>query len=191
VSWLQCFLREEAQVKDFSLHRIWRVRQDPNAIGVKELWMQADVDEKSKEWSDMRVPARWGDIYPDWYKYKGDVWFKLRFNAPEIYKKEPLEFFADTINDTDEVWLNGQKIGETTKSTKEWWAVQKHYRIPDGLLKFDNENVLTIRINDNNTDAGFISKLCLTVPLIDRQKVISHYLDARQQRDNPYTYMGW
>ncbi|MEK6646089.1 MAG: beta galactosidase jelly roll domain-containing protein, partial [Candidatus Firestonebacteria bacterium] len=191
VSWLPCFSVTEGGMNDISLHGIWRVRQDKNGVGAKEGWMKAETDERSKEWSDMKVPGMWGEIQPDWNGYIGDVWYRLRFKVAEKYKNVPLEFLAGAIDDTDEAWLNGEKIGETSKSTVGWWAAERHYSISDGLLKFGKEeNILTIRINNNLMDAGFVGPVNIEVPMAKRY-LVNHYLDTRKLRDNPYAYMRW
>ena len=95
VSWLPCFSVTEGGMKDISLHGIWRVRQDKNGVGAKEGWMKAEIDERSKEWSDMEVPGMWGEIQPDWYAYIGDVWYRLRFKVRRNTRTFHLNFLQE------------------------------------------------------------------------------------------------
>jgi hypothetical protein len=175
-----------------SLHGTWRVRKDVDGAARREGWMTADVDERSSAWIDMKVPGLWGEMYKDWYGYLGDVWYRVRFKAPAALARLPLEFYAAAIDDTDECWLNGVKIGETTRDTPKWWLAERHYHIPPGLLRSGAaENVLAVRVNNNFMDAGLLETVRLQVqPAVARPSVI-HYVDSRVPRDNPYAYMRW
>ncbi|MBI4978728.1 MAG: hypothetical protein HZC28_14710 [Spirochaetes bacterium] len=173
---------------EIPLSGVWRMRKDTDKKA-SEAWMKDDTDEKSDTWVDMKVPGMWGEMYPDWNGYLGDVWHRFRFTAPAAAENLPLEFYAKTIDDTDEVWLNGVKIGATTTNTAKWWETERHYRIPAGLLRIGSENILTVRINNNYQDAGFVGPVRLQFS--EPTASIAHYIDVRKPRDDPYAYMRW
>ena len=191
LTWTAC-LQAAEPLPTVSLAGLWRARQDPDALGLKEGWMKPELDDKDAAWTDMKQPGWFAETRPEWYGFLGDAWVRTHFKVPELYRHLPLEFFAKAIDDVDDVWLNGQPLGRTTRDTPQWWIAERHYRIPPGLLKFgEAENVLAVKINNNFMDAGVLESVTLGVPSRLDPFPVRHYLDQRVPRDDPYAYMRW
>ncbi len=186
------FLDRQPGLEGFSLAGVWRARKDEAAQGAAEGWMKPEVDVTGPEWRDLPTPGNWGQAEPKWFGFLGDVWQRFKFKLPEAYAGLPLELYATAIDDTDECWLNGVKIGETTRETPNWWGVQRHYRIPAGLLRpAGEENVLVLRVNNNYMDAGVQDRIELRLPPALTKPAAAQYLDTRTPRDDPYATMRW
>ena len=53
------------------------------------------------------------------------------------------------IDDNEETYINGKKIGETNG-----WDIQRVYLIPYDIINWDKENVIAIRVNDTGGEGG-------------------------------------
>jgi sialate O-acetylesterase len=108
-------------------------------------WKEFLFDESS--WPKMNVPGLWeqqalGDL-------DGIVWLRKTFNvsANEVNKEGVLELAM--IDDSDETFVNGKKIGET----KSKWNARRSYPVPAGLIK-EGRNVVAVRVEDTGGGGG-------------------------------------
>ncbi|MFH1368015.1 MAG: beta galactosidase jelly roll domain-containing protein [Elusimicrobiota bacterium] len=100
------------------------------------------------DWSFIRVPAVWeGQGYPD---YDGIAWYRKHLQIPADWEKAAgIIFDIGKIDDDDEVFFNGQSIGASTG-----WQTYRKYAIPKELVRFDQDNVIAIRVNDGSGGGG-------------------------------------
>jgi sialate O-acetylesterase len=123
--------------------------------GDRPEWRTGPVD--PKRWDTVTVPGRWErQGFPD---YDGLAWYRLSFVAPENLRGEPLALLLGKIDDFDETYLNGERIGATGRMGSEhiegWeWQAMRNYPIPEGLLRFGEENTLAVRVYDGLLDGG-------------------------------------
>ncbi|MCS7228628.1 MAG: glycoside hydrolase family 15 protein [Candidatus Kryptonium sp.] len=115
-------------------------------------WIAPDFDDS--QWAKIKVPATFES--QGFANYDGFVWYRLHFDVPSNLLKEDLIFLLGSIDDADETYLNGVKIGETGKFPPERrteWTTLRAYPIPKGLLKTKG-NVLAVRVCDFGFDGG-------------------------------------
>lgn len=60
------------------------------------------------------------------------------------------------IDDVDETYLNGERVGRTGGRHIEGWEYQKFraYTVRSRIIKFGEENVLAVRVYDNYLNGG-------------------------------------
>lgn len=64
-------------------------------------------------WVNINVPGNWEDQgFPE---YDGYAWYRLHFTIDEDFGNQPLYLFLGKIDDADETYLNGVKIGSAGK----------------------------------------------------------------------------
>lgn len=116
-------------------------------------WLDPKFDDT--DWVKIKVPATFES--QGFANYDGFVWYRLHFNLPsDLLKAKDLLLLLGSIDDADETYLNGVKIGETGKfppERKTEWTKLRAYPIPNGLLKPKN-NVLAVRVCDFGFDGG-------------------------------------
>jgi len=97
-------------------------------------------------WPKMNVPQLWEQgALKD---VDGTVWLRKSVDiAPEDAGKEA-SLSLGTIDDNDETFVNGTKVGATTGYT-----VKRTYSIPKGLLK-PGKNVIAVRVEDFSGGGG-------------------------------------
>ncbi|MBM3501511.1 MAG: hypothetical protein FJX74_22890, partial [Armatimonadetes bacterium] len=143
----------------------WRFRTDPDDVGKAQGWERPDADDAA--WQTLRAPGMWQDQgitddNPRWQyddpsmkrPYNGVAWYRVRVTVPEVLRGRDLYFDADSIDDYDEVYFNGERIGQTGKETPNWWSVPRHYRLPVDAIHFGAENALAVRVTDTAGSGG-------------------------------------
>jgi len=100
-------------------------------------WASPDMDDST--WPEMRVPTLWNEV--------ADAWCRVRVTVPEQWRGRKLRLVVGAVDDNDVTYLNGQEIGRTTG-----WDVPREYILPQGLIRWGTENLLTVMVD--NTYAG-------------------------------------
>mgnify|MGYP006276987365 CR=1 FL=1 len=114
-------------------------------------WARPDFDDHA--WSRVAVPASWESQGLD--GYDGFGWYRAHFEVPDAYLGKPLTLVLGRVDDVDETFLNGVKIGQMGgfpphPQTK--YDVMRVYPVPVGLLK--KQNVLAVRVYDIDYGGG-------------------------------------
>ena len=128
---------------------LFRTGDDPS-------YKEISIDESG--WVNINVPGNWEDQgFPE---YDGYAWYRLHFKITEHPGNQPLYLFLGKIDDADETYLNGVKIGSSGKLPPEpltAWNDQRAYKIPNELLQ--KENTIAIRVYDLFSPGGILSGL--------------------------------
>lgn len=101
-----------------------------------------------KGWRTIHIPGYWED--QGIRNLDGVVWYRREVEIPAAMTGKPARLFIGRIIDADIVYINGQKVGETS-----YQYPQRRYAIPAGILK-EGKNILTIRVQNNNGKGGFV-----------------------------------
>ncbi len=132
---------------DYSLPNIWKFSSSDNLQ-----WK--DVSYNDSLWEDIMVPMHWEDCgYKD---YDGYGWYRIKFNLPVNLKNKNLVLVLGKIDDVDEAYLNGKLIGSTGSrdDMRQSYSQFRGYYLNAGDLKFDQENVLAVRVYDGMQGGG-------------------------------------
>ena len=118
-------------------------------------WAQPGL--KDDDWENVVVPASWES--QGFQRYDGFAWYRKRFTLPAEFNTSDLVALLGKIDDMDEVYLNGKLIGATGNIESRWarneeWQKPRTYLIPDGLLKAGQENVIAVRVYDQEQNGG-------------------------------------
>jgi len=110
-------------------------------------WVLTNFDDG--DWLTMNLPCKWETAgLPG---FDGVVWFRKHFSVPKELIESNLILDLGPVDDMDEVYLNGKKIGETLENGQ--YQLIRRYSIPDGLLK-PGINVITVRVIDVKGGGG-------------------------------------
>ena len=130
----------------------WKFR-----TGDEENWK--DVSFNDKGWADITVPAKWD--FQGYRDYDGIAWYRTTFDLPANANTDDLTLVLGRIDDLDETFLNGERIGRTGRirhegtrmSNDEDYRKFRAYEIPKSLLK-PKGNVIAVRVYDGLKDGG-------------------------------------
>ena len=67
------------------------------------------------------------------------------------------------VDDFDEVWLDGQRIGRTSSETPQAWKTPRVYRLAASQLRRDRPNVLLVKVTNGAFDGGIDGPVALGV----------------------------
>ncbi|MDO6434500.1 sialate O-acetylesterase [Flavitalea sp. BT771] len=116
------------------------------AAGEEAQYASADLDDS--KWPHMKVPGTWEQAGLGLDALDGVVWFRKVIEVSEADAGKAAVLAAGEIDDADETYVNGTKVGATTN-----YAAQRQYNIPAGLLKA-GRNVIAVRVLDTGGGGG-------------------------------------
>lgn len=151
---LGIFARVDVPAPDLDLSGYWKFK-----TGDVETWAGADFDDTG--WNEIIVPGFWEKQGFD--GYDGFAWYRKHFQLPANLVGKRLILMLAKIDDVDEVFLNGKKIGGTGPFPEpdyrgmygDWYSKDRRYRVPRSALNPDGDNVIAIRVFDAWIDGGF------------------------------------
>jgi sialate O-acetylesterase len=138
---------------DLELNGDWRFK-----TGDDMKWKDAVWDDSN--WKSVRVPAYWET--QGFKDYDGFGWYRVRFKITSELLDQDLVLLVGRIDDFDETYLNGQRIGRTglmpvrppsSKGSTDYSKLRA-YTIPAGTLHSGEENVLAVRVFDDYLHGG-------------------------------------
>ena len=111
------------------------------------LWKAPAFDDSS--WSDCSIPA----TFPA--DTDGVIWFRRTVDIPAAWAGKDLQLFLGAIDDCDETYFNGVKVGAIGTETPEYWSKERKYTIPGKLVRV-GRNVIAVRASDMFGDGGLL-----------------------------------
>jgi hypothetical protein len=130
----------------------------------------------------------------------GHALLRIAFRTPATLPPGPLFLDLGTVDDFDETWLNGVKIGATTPANTNpdtAWTVHRLYPVPGDILKTDADtvNVIAIRLWNRNAAAkGWPAWLRGPVsihPVAPGSSGAPLYIGEHRRVDDPYLQYHW
>jgi hypothetical protein len=131
----------------------WRFRtgDDPG-------YAAREYDESA--WETIAVPGNWEDAgHPG---YDGFAWYRTRFTVPAATAPAGGRVVLELgkVDDADETYLNGVKLGATGDFPPDYrgdWQSYRRYAVPPEVVNWGGENVLAVRDYDGGGPGGFWS----------------------------------
>ncbi|MGE5362689.1 MAG: beta galactosidase jelly roll domain-containing protein [Bacteroidota bacterium] len=167
---------------------IIRYDLEPDYLLEGEWKFSANDDQDSKNisyddshWEKIIVPVQWElQGYPN---LDGYAWYRKRVHLSQEIANKDLVLMMGMIDDMDEVYINGRRIGHT--GNMDGWANEYDYKklrgyyIPKGLLKPDQVNVIAVRVFDGGYVGGIYSG---PVGFISQQRYIQYFRQRKSGR---------
>jgi hypothetical protein len=114
------------------------------ATGNDPRWEADKIDDKTL-FNPIQVPTNWDNVG---YKYyDGHAWYRTTFGRLSVSDDETLILFLGKIDDTDEVFLNGARIGGS-----DHYDINRRYEFSSRLLR--ETNVLAVHVYDGQQGGG-------------------------------------
>ncbi len=114
--------------------------------GLLEKWY--DPAYAPKGWQNINIPGYWED--QGVRDLNGVVWYRREIEVPKEMTDKAVKLFMGRIVDADEIYVNGQKVGNIT-----YQYPPRRYTIPKGGLK-PGKNLIVARIINYNGKGGFV-----------------------------------
>lgn len=135
-----------------SLKGLWKF-----SIGDNKSWASPKYSDTG--WETIKVPSKWED--EGFYGYDGYAWYRKTFDG-QILKNRNLGYtlFLGYIDDVDEVYLNGHKIGYSGAFPPRYYTAYnafRQYSIPSEYINFGGQNLIAVRVFDAEIEGGIVS----------------------------------
>ncbi|SDF03171.1 sialate O-acetylesterase [Pricia antarctica] len=101
-----------------------------------------------KNWRRINIPGYWED--QGIRNLNGVVWYRKVIEIPTDMIAQEAKVFLGRIVDADELYINGQKVGNTT-----YQYPQRRYTVPKNIVKAGT-NIFTIKVTNYNGKGGFV-----------------------------------
>ncbi len=127
----------------------WRFHPGDNAG-----WKAREMDDST--WQQVTLPDTW-ENHSDYTNENVYGWFRREIKIPDQCKGTGFDLLLGRIDDVDEVWLNGERIGGTGSfppNDSPAWNVERRYRIPASLVRGDGMDILAVRVFDGQGEGG-------------------------------------
>lgn len=125
-------------------------------------WMEPDFNDVA--WPSMKIPQGWEKVIGE---VDGVIWFRKEFQISKDDASKAATLELSTIDDNDETFVNGVKIGATNA-----WNVKRAYLIPPSILK-EGKNSVAVRIVDTGGGGGIYGEEKDIRVITQSQQVIS------------------
>jgi hypothetical protein len=153
---LLCMSSKAADIRDNlvllqSLEGKWQF-----SIGMNEEWISPKFNDS--KWESIHAPAPWED--EGFNGYNGYAFYRKQINISSNYKGRMLYLNLGYIDDVDEVYFNGNKIGSTGSFPPNYntaYNAERIYYIPEADINFDGPNLIAVKVYDSVQDGGIVS----------------------------------
>jgi sialate O-acetylesterase len=127
------------------------------AIGDKPIWSETYFNDLN--WEEIYVPSKWED--EGFNGYDGYAWYRRTFDGAQLKNKElAFNLILGYIDDVDEVYFNGKRIGSSGSFPPRYhtaYNALRNYFIPNELINFSGKNVIAVRVFDAEIEGGIVS----------------------------------
>jgi sialate O-acetylesterase len=126
------------------------------SIGMNDEWISPTYNDSG--WENIKVPASWED--QGFNGYNGYAFYRKKVTFPSVYKGRMIYLNLGYIDDVDEVYLNGHKIGSTGSFPPVYntaYNAKRSYYIPEEYINFDASNLIAVKVYDSYNIGGIVS----------------------------------
>jgi hypothetical protein len=136
--------------KELNLQGSWNFK-----IGDNPDWSKTDYDDQN--WKKIYVPSPWEN--EGYQGYDGYAWYRRKISIPSSVKDRKLTLELGYIDDVDEVFFNGTKIGQSGSFPPYYstaYNAFRAYEIPLDLVYYDKPNCIAVRVYDSQIEGGIV-----------------------------------
>jgi beta-galactosidase len=171
------------------------VRADEgSADGLAKGYAKPEFDDKA--WKTMKLPTPLENGDGELRDKTWAVWLRKEIDIPADLADKPLLVDLGRMDDFDEVWVNGTKVGATGKDTEKWWDYKRSYMLRPGFAKV-GKNVVVVRLYNQFGGGGFYEataramRLSLRNPPPRPTIYVSGFRTDHSDGDDPARYYRW
>jgi len=117
-------------------------------------WKAPGFDDSN--WQVVTLPDSW-EHHSDYTNDNVYGWFRRHIEIPTECKGKDFDLLLGCVDDVDETFLNGERIGGMGSFPPDYrtaWDVQRRYRVPASLVHGDGSDVLAVRVFNGGGSGG-------------------------------------
>jgi len=127
----------------------WRFQKGDDAA-----WKAREWDDHS--WQSVVLPDTW-EHHSNYTNDNVYGWFRRHIEIPAECKGKDFDLLLGCVDDVDETFLNGQRIGGLGSFPPDYrtaWDTPRRYRVPVALVRGDGSDVLAVRVFNGTGNGG-------------------------------------
>lgn len=136
-------------IPTISLIGKWRFHK-----GDQSHWMEPNFNDS--KWETVELPASW-ENHSNYNQNPAFGWYRKTITIPRQWKGHRLVLPLGKIDDVDETYFNGKRIGSMGHFPPNYenaWDKVRRYSVPPELIEYGRENVIAIRVYDGGGSGG-------------------------------------
>jgi len=117
-------------------------------------WKEADFNDV--QWQSVTLPNTW-ERHSNYIENNVYGWYRRQLDIPAECRGKDFDLLLGSIDDVDEAFFNGQRIGGTGSFPPDYrtaYDAQRRYRVPASLVRGDSSDVLAVRVFDSAGEGG-------------------------------------
>jgi hypothetical protein len=126
------------------------------SIGINQEWTSPKYNDN--DWEAVKVPSPWEN--QGYNGYNGYAFYRKTISIPSVYRGRMLYLNMGYIDDVDEVYLNGKKIGSSGSFPPDYYTAynaERIYYIPGEYINFEGSNLIAVKVYDSYSEGGIVS----------------------------------
>ena len=122
------------------------------------LWKSPDLNDAS--WQTVKLPATWEETS----NYTQDNvygWYRRELTIPANLKGKDIYLNVGKIDDADETYFNGVKVGGMGSFPPHYttaWDIFRYYKVPNEIINYGGENSIAVRVFDGIQGGGIYTE---------------------------------
>ncbi len=151
-------------------------------------WKSISINDT--DWDDIYVPGYWenqGYLY-----YNGFAWYRISFYLPGSLRGKQLVLLLGKIDDIDETYFNGVKVGNTgifhddvrRINTSGFWRQYRGYFLPSDVILYNSFNTIAVRVYDEHKNGGIYKG---PVGILTHQEYLKFWKSVSKEQPTPAT----
>lgn len=125
------------------------------SIGERSEWLAYDYDDS--DWEQIWVPEPWEE--QGFHGYNGFATYRKSFELSERHEGLMLYLGLGYIDDVDEVFVNGKKVGGSGSFPPGYetaYNARRQYYVPEDYLNYNGRNVIVVVVYDAQQHGGIV-----------------------------------
>jgi alpha-L-fucosidase 2 len=110
-------------------------------------------------WRTIRVPGTWEQQDRKLAQYDGFAWYRCFVKVPKEFAGQPTRLELGSIDDCDETFVNGRKVGATGRLPPNYEGLsgpRREYLVPADCLRPGAWNLIAVRVYDGGGEGGLM-----------------------------------
>jgi beta-galactosidase len=154
--------------------------------GDDTLWKKTEFNDGS--WQTVKLPANWED-HSNYTEDNVFGWYRRELTIPIDLKGKDIIINVGKIDDADETYFNGVKVGGLGHFPPNYtsaWDIIRRYKIPAGIINYGGKNTIAVRVFDGIQGGGIYN---------DGQKIVEGIFESTSPGGSGAGYInagiGW
>lgn len=126
------------------------------SLGDDSSWKEEEFNDNN--WEKINVPSSWEN--QGFHGYDGYAWYRTSFTLNSDAKGNDIYLVLGYVDDVDQTFINGKLIGVSggfPSNYRTAYNAFRQYFIPREYLNTAGENIIAVRIYDDELDGGIMS----------------------------------